>query len=190
MKAKLTLGTLLLLLVLACVGPKVEVYERPDGTIIVESTEAKAKVTAIDTRANTITLKRSWHSGAKVFQVDPAVVNLRKIRVGDEVHVLLVEEFAVSLVQGGTPPEFDAAAAIAVAGPGEKPAMTVAAGEQVTADIIAIDGHSHKVTIRLPDGSVRTVKVAKHIDLTQVALGDSVLIQIIEAVAIEVVTPK
>jgi hypothetical protein len=68
--------------------------------------------------------------------------------------------------------------------------MILADCVQVTAEIVAIDGHSHQATIRLPDGSEQTVKAAKHIDLTQVALGDSVLIQITQAVAIEVAAPN
>ncbi len=127
---------------------------------------------------------------AKTFKVDSGVVNLTKIRVGDEVHAAVVEEFAVSLVPGGTPPEVDVAAAIALAEPGDKPAMIMADSVQVTADIIAIDGHSRQVTIKFPDGSEQTVKVAKHIDLTQVALGDSVLIRITQAVAISVAAPN
>ena len=91
---------------------------------------------------------------------------------------------------GGTPPEVDVAAAIALAEPEDKPAMIMADSVQVTTDIITIDGHSHQVTIKFPDGSEQTVKVAKHIDLTQVALGDSVLIRITQAVAINVAAPN
>jgi hypothetical protein len=46
------------------------------------------------------------------------------------------------------------------------------------------------VALELPDGSGTTVKVGKHVDLTQLALGDSVSIRITEAVAIEVVRPR
>jgi hypothetical protein len=168
----------------------VEVYERSDGTIIVESEKTEATVTAVDARAGTITLKRSWHDKAKTYKVNPNAVDFTQIRVGDEVHAEVIEEVAVLIVPGGVPPEIDAAAMVATAAPGEKPAMVAAESVQVTAEIIAIDGHSHEVTIEYPDGSVQTVKVAKHIDLTKVALGDSVFIKITEAVAIEVVAPR
>ncbi len=165
-------------------------YESRDGTIIIESMETKATVTAVDARAGTITLKRSPFQKAKTFKVDTGVVNLTRIHVGDEVHAAVVEEFAVSLLPGGTPPEVDVAAAVALSEPGDKPAMIMVESVQVTADIIAIDDHSHQVTLVFPDGSEKTVKVAKHIDLTQVALGDSVLIRITQAVAIDVAAPK
>ena len=47
----LVLGAVALFLATACAGPNVEVYERSDGTIIVESEETKAKVTAVDARS-------------------------------------------------------------------------------------------------------------------------------------------
>jgi hypothetical protein len=190
MKRSLALGSLLPILALACAGPKIDVYERPDGTIIVESMETRATVTAVDVRAGTVTLKRAGLHKAKTFKVDSGVVDLTRVRVGDEVHATVVEELAVSLVRGGTPPEVDVAAAVALAEPGDKPAMIMADRVQVTADVVAIDGHSHQVTLRLPDGSEQTVKVAKHIDLTRVSLGDSVHIQITQAVAIDVTAPN
>lgn len=186
----LVLGAMVLFLAAACAGPNVQVYERPDGTIIVESQKTEAKVTAVDARAGTITLKRSWHDEAKTFKVNSNVVDVTQIRVGDEVHAEVIEEVAILIVPGGVPPEIDAAAMVATAAPGEKPAMVAADSVHVTAEIIAIDSHSHEVTIEYPDGSVQTVKVAKHIDLTKVALGDSVSIQITEAVAIAVVKPR
>ena len=63
----LLLGVVILSLAAACAGPTVKVYEKPDGTIIVESMEIKATVTAIDARARTVTLKRKFHR-AKTFK--------------------------------------------------------------------------------------------------------------------------
>jgi hypothetical protein len=84
----------------------------------------------------------------------------------------------------------EATAAIAISPDGSKPAIVMADTVGLTAEIIGIDSHSHQVTIELPDGSVKTVKVGKHIDLTTLALGDSVVIQITEAVAIQVTKPQ
>ena len=185
----LLLGVVILSLAAACAGPTVKVYEKPDGTIIVESMEIKATVTAIDARARTVTLKRKFHR-AKTFKAGKNVVNFKQIQVGDEVHVVVVEEFAVSLIRGGAPPMVGEAAAVALAPEGSKPGLVMADSVVVTAEITAIDAHTRQVTIEFPDGSGKTVKVGKHIDLTQVALGDSVSIQITEAVAIEVAKPR
>jgi hypothetical protein len=180
---------ILLTLAVACVGPDVQVYEGPDGTIIVESMKVKATVEAVDARARTVTLKRRFHE-AKTFKVDDDLANFDQIQVGDEVHAIVVEEFAVVLVRGGAPAMVEATEAIAISPDGSKPAIVMADTVGLTAEIIGIDSHSHQVTIELPDGSVKTVKVGKHIDLTTLALGDSVVIQITEAVAIQVTKPQ
>ena len=65
--SSLVFAAVMLSLTTACVGPKVEVYERPDGTIIVESMETEATVTAIDARAGTVTLKRRFEK-AQTFK--------------------------------------------------------------------------------------------------------------------------
>ena len=187
--SRLVLATVLLSLITACAGPKVEVYERPDGTIVVETLKVKATVTAVDARARTVTLKRRFHK-AQTFKADKNDINFNQIQVGDEVHAVVVEEVAVSLVPGGAPSMIEEGAAIAVAPEGDKPKIVMVDTVAMTAEIIAIDQHSHQVTLELPDGTLKSVKVAKHIDLTQISLGDSVLIQVSEGVAIEVVKPS
>ena len=48
----------------------------------------------------------------------------------------------------------------------------------------AIDAHAHSITLELIDGTTQSIKVAKHIDLTQFGLGDSVRVQVTDAVFI------
>ena len=181
-------GTLMLSLATACLGPDIKVYERADGTTIVETSEAKATVTAVNARTRSITLKQRFHK-PQTFKADESIANFDQIQVGDEVHAVFVEEFAVTLIPGGAPPEVDAEVVVALAPDGAKPAVVMAESVGVTATIIAIDGHSHKVTLEFPDGEVKTVKVSKHIDLEEIALGDSVYIKITEALALEIVKP-
>ena len=174
----------------ACGGPTVKVYESPDGTIVVESMETTATVTAIDARARTITLKRGRFHQPKTFKVGEEAVNFEQIQVGDEVHAVVVEELAVALVPGGTAPMLGEAQAVALAPEGSKPAIVVADTVAMTAVITAIDGHAHQVTLELPDGTSRSVKVGKHVDLTRVSLGDSIVVTLTEAVALAVVKPR
>jgi hypothetical protein len=183
------LVSVILALTTACAGPKVTVYEESDGTIIVESLKMKATVTAIDGRARTVTLKRRFHK-AQTFKADKSFTNFNQIQVGDEVHAVVVEQIAVTLVPGGAPPMVEESEAVSIAPDGDKPSLVLVDSVGLTAEVTAIDLHSHRVTLELPDGSLQNVKVAKHIDLTQVALGDSVFIEVTEGVAIEVVKPS
>ena len=171
----------------ALLGPTVETasYETSDGAIVVEAVELVATVTAIDGRARTLTIDPKYGE-EQVVKVGPEMANFNQIRVGDQVHAELIEEIAVALIPGGVAESVGELDAVALAPLGDKPAITVASSREVTADIIAIDAHAHSVTLELIDGSTYSVKVGKHIDLTTIALGDSVLIQITDAVLIAV----
>jgi hypothetical protein len=171
----------------ALLGPKVEMesYETSDGAIVVEAVELVATVTAIDGRARTLTIDPKY-SEEQVVKVGPEMANFDQIRVGDEVHAELIEEIAIVLIPGGVAESAGELDYVSLAPLGDKPAITVASSREVTADIIAIDAHAHSVTLELIDGSTYSVKVGKHIDLTTIALGDSVLIQITDAVLIAV----
>jgi hypothetical protein len=79
--------------------------------------------------------------------------------------------------------------AVALAPEGAKPGGFMANTVETTATIVAIDGHEHTLTLEFLDGSVQEVDVAKHRDLSQLSLGDSIRIQLTEALAIEVVKP-
>jgi hypothetical protein len=180
-----------LLLAVACqTGPKTETFveERPDGVVVVQTTRVTATVTAIDATTRTVTLRRG-RAKPKSFEVSEGAVNFERVRVGDEVHAVLIEEVAVTLVSGGAPPSVGGAAAVALAPEGEKPAVLMADTVEMTARVVAIDGHEHTVTLELPDGHVEEVNVPKSRDLSKVGLGDAVRVQVTEALAIEVVKP-
>ena len=52
--------------------------------------------------------------------------------------------------------------------------------------MVAIDGHARSVTLRLPDGGTKEFNVSRNRDLSQIGLGDSVFMQVTEAIAISV----
>jgi hypothetical protein len=175
----------------ALLGPKVETktYERPDGTIVVETVKLTATVTAVDARARTITIDPKW-GDPRTVKASPDMENFDQVQVGDEVHAELVEEVAVSLLRGGAFESVGALDAVALAPPGDKPAIAVVSAREITADIVAIDAHEHSVTLELIDGTTQSFKVAKRIDLSQIRLGDSVRVQVTDAIFIDFEKPK
>jgi hypothetical protein len=168
-------------------GPKVDIetYETADGAVVVETVKLSATVKAINERERTLTLDPKYGE-TQTVKVSPDMANFNKIRVGDVVHAELVEATAVSLLRGGSAKSIGELDAVALAPVGAKPAIAIVSSREVTADIIAIDMHSHRVTLEFIDGSTEAVKVGKHIDLSQVSLDDSVRIQITDAVAITI----
>ena len=186
----LTLGLVASLAVACQSRPKTEtvVEEGPGSVVVVQTTQVKATVTALDAKNRTVTLKRGL-AKAKTFKVPDEAVNFEQVRVGDEVHAVLIEESAIYLVSGGAPPSVGAAAAVGLAPEGEKPAILMAETVEVTATVVGIDAHEHTVTLEFPDGEVNEVNVPKSRDLSNVALGDSVRARVTEALAVSVTKP-
>ena len=97
---------------LACqTGPKVEtkVKEGPGGVVVVQTVRLQAKVVAIDATNRTLRLQPR-RGDPKTFRVGEGAVNFQQVRVGDQVHATVIEETAVTLVPGGTPPGVGTAA--------------------------------------------------------------------------------
>ncbi len=187
----LVLAGLALSTTLGCqTGPKVEteVKEGPGGVVVVQTLRIQATVVAIDATNRTLRLQPR-RGDPKTFRVGEGAVNFQQVRVGDQVHATVIEETAVTLVPGGTPPGVGAAAAVALAPEGAMPGAVMASTVEAVATIVAIDGHEHTVTLEFLDGRIQEVQVGKHRDLSNVGLGDSVRVQITEAVAISVVRP-
>jgi hypothetical protein len=187
----LVLTAAALSITLACqTGPKVvtEVKEGPGSVVVVQTVQLQATVVAIDAANRTVRLKPKW-SDPKTFRVGEGAVNFQQVRVGDLVHATVIEETAITLVPGGAPAGAGAAAVATLAPEGSMPAGIVAATVEAVATIVAIDGHEHTVTLEFADGHTSELNVGKHRDLSKVALGDSVRVQITEAVAISVVRP-
>jgi hypothetical protein len=59
----------------------------------------------------------------------------------------------------------------------------------VTAKVTSIDTNKHKVTLQFGDGSSKTVKVGKKVNLAAVPVGTDVTIQVSEGLAISVQKP-
>jgi hypothetical protein len=171
-------------------GPKVEteIKEGPGSVVVVQTVRLQATVVAVDATNRTVRLQPR-RGDPKTFRVGEGAVNFQQVRVGDQVHATVIEETAVTLVPGGTPPSVGAAAAVALTPEGALPGAVMASTVEAAATVVAIDSHEHSVTLEFLDGRIQEVHVGKHRDLSKVGLGDSVRVQVTEAVAISVVRP-
>ena len=163
------------------------VIETPDGAIIVDTFTATATVTGIDADKRELVLVTP--EGRKTtYKAGPDVVNFSQIQVGDQVKAVLTEEVAVSIDTGASPGGA-AAGAVALAPEGAKPGGIMVATTRVTAKVTAVDAKKHKVTFQFADGTTKTVKAGKKVDLSSVQLGTDVTIQVGEGVALSVTKP-
>jgi hypothetical protein len=164
-----------------------DLIETPQGAIIVDTVTMTATVTAVDSAKRKVTLVSP--SGHKTtYQCGPAVANFAQIQVGDKVQATVTEQAAVFLGQGQAP-SATVGAGVALAPIGAKPGGEIVQTTSVTAKITKVEAKQYKVTLQLPDGSTRRVKVGKQVNLAAVQPGDNVTVQLTEGLAITVVKP-
>jgi Cu/Ag efflux protein CusF len=151
---------------------------------------ATATVEAVDMEKRTVTLKKE--DGSTVtLKVDESVKNLPQVEVGDQVTAKYYESVAVQVREPGAAPlDAGAVQSVATAKPGEKPAGMAVQEVTVTTTIASINKDNETVTLKGPDGVMKTVKVRDPKNLEKVEVGDEVVITYTEAVAISVEEPE
>ena len=106
------------------------------------------------------------------------------------VNASYLESVAVFVQKAGSPPSAEQAQAVSLAPKGEMPAGVVAQTTQITANVEAIDYKNRTVTLKGPEGGVRTIKVGNNVKkLDEVKVGDQVVLRITEALALDVTKP-
>lgn len=158
------------------------------GGVAVATRKMAANVTAIDTANRKVTLLTA--DGKKTtVKCGPEIINFDQIRVGDQLKVTVVEELVAYLAEAGAPPSDGGAAVVLLAPKGARPGGVVAAVQQVTAKVTAIDLKKHQATLQFPDGSTKTIAVRRDVDLRKRMVGEEVVIRYTEAVALSVEKP-
>ena len=158
------------------------------GGVTVNTVEVSAKITAIDTANRKLTLMGSDGEEFPVT-VGPEAVNFDQLRVGDLVNVTVTEELVVYLDEEGASAPDGSAAMVALAPKGAQPGGLVAGTTQVTGTVAAIDKINRTATLKFDDGSQKTFPVRDDIDLILRKVGEKVVFQITEMIAISVEKP-
>ncbi len=158
--------------------------ETPDGAIIVETTTMTATVTAIDRAKRK--LKLVSPSGSRsTYKAGPKVIIFDQIQVGDRITTTVTEEVAV-FIGSGAPPGAMTETTVVIAPAGANSGSVRVDTSQITVKVINVNAAKHKVTFELPDGTTKTVKIGKKVDLSAVRPGDNVTVQVSEGFAITV----
>ncbi|MBC2709813.1 MAG: hypothetical protein HGJ94_01995 [Desulfosarcina sp.] len=155
------------------------------GGVMVDTVEVSAKVTAIDTANRKVTLLGPDGDEFTV-KVGPEGVNFDQVRVGDMVNATVTKELVVYLDEEGASAPDGSAAMVALAPKGAQPGGVVAATTQVTGMVTAIDQTSRTATLQFDDGSSKTFPVRDDIDLSRRKVGEKVVFQVTEMIAISV----
>ena len=189
--AALTCIVTALFTITACSSPRgteeSTAIETPDGAIVVDTFTTTATVTGIDAARRELTLV-TQNGHRERYKAGPEVVNFDQIQVGDRVKAVLTEEVAVALGKGAGPIG-TSGVGVAVAPVGAKPGAVMVETSEITAKVTSVDARKHKITFELPDGTTKTVKAGRKIDLSAVQPGETVTMQVGEGVAVTVEKP-
>jgi hypothetical protein len=158
------------------------------GGVAVRTRRISAVVAAIDTANQKVVLVDD--AGIReTVKVGPEAINFDQVRRGDRLEVVATEELVVSLAQPGVSTDDGAAALVDLAPKGAKPGGVVAAVARITGTVTALDPAKRTATLRFEDGSTKTFPVRSDVDLGQRKIGDKVIFQVTEMVAISVEKP-
>jgi hypothetical protein len=178
----------LALLILAISLPTAPLAAAQMKAAAVEAAEAEAllKVVSVDRKARTVAAQTP--AGAVVtIHVPPEAQNLDQVKPGDVFRMRYAESLAVSLHKGGS-----ASAAglqtVEVARKGATPGGRMQNVSEVTATVAALDRAARTMTLQGPRKNAVVVKVAPEVSsFDDVALGDTITVRYIEALALEMV---
>jgi len=157
------------------------------GTVVASQSEQLAAIiTAVDQDKREISLQ-GQNGRIENMHVDDRVKNFSQLKVGDAVLVRFYRGLVLTLQApdaASVAPKMEAVAGGAA--PGEKPAGAVAAVIRGTVTIQAIDPKTRIVTLVGPEGRQFRVKAGADVRLEKVKVGDKVLAEYGEGLAISV----
>ncbi|MDM0033072.1 hypothetical protein QTI33_13135 [Variovorax sp. J22P271] len=161
----------------------IEVEDARGGSAVLSVT---GEITAVDV-ANRIVSIKGPRGNINDLRVDPAVRNLEQVKVGDRVRLSYRIGVAVALVKGGDGirqrVETDAAA---VAEKGARPGGVAVNRTTLVANVFSINRKKNIVTLRGASGQLVDVHVRDPKALQDVKVGDQVVANITESVALRV----
>ena len=154
-----------------------------DGVIIVDTLTVNATVVSKDVAKGKITLA-SDEGGKQTFKVGKDVADISDIDVGDRITAVVTEEVVV--VVGDDLPDTMVAAGGVMVAPDGSAAGAVVETMTVNAVVASVDAKNHKVTFTLADGSSKTVKVNKDLDLSLLPVGETITVQVGTGLAVSI----
>jgi hypothetical protein len=162
------------------------VASEPGKAAVAHAVKVTAQVVAIDKTSRTVTLKGPKGKVVEVAAGDE-VKNFDQIKVGDFLAVSYVQALSLELQKTKTGAGgISVQSAAASAKPGERPAA--AAGHEITAiaKVTAVDKKAKTITLKGPRGNSVTLDVRNPEHFKVVKVGDEVLVNYTEAMAISV----
>ena len=162
------------------------VTSEPGKAAAVRAVKISAQVVAIDKASRTVTLKGPKGNIVDVV-VGDEVKNFGQIKTGDFVVVGYVQSLSLELQKTKTGASgISAQSAAVTAKPGERPGAAAAHEVTAIAKVTAVNKKAKTITLKGPRGNSVTLDVQNPDQFKVVKVGDEVLVNYTEAVAISV----
>jgi hypothetical protein len=161
-----------------------------NGEIVTDAISTTATVVSVDHAKRLVVLKRADGSNV-TYKALPNAFGFDDIKAGDVVKVSVADELAVFLGRNSVPASASTnAAKLRVRLPdGTQAAASEVGTVSFNARITAIDDWLDTVTLQLPDGTSKTIKVSEAVNLADVSVGDVVSVQSTEAAVVALEKP-
>jgi Cu/Ag efflux protein CusF len=158
------------------------------GVVAVESIQWTATVKAVDYQKRTVTLEGT--DGKTGTFNAKNVRNLDQVKVGDQVKLEYTEELAIFVRKSDEQPGAMEGAMVGLTPKGQMPGGIMADTVEITANVEAIDYQNRTITLKGPQGNVKTLRVDSSVKkFDQIKQGDQVVVNYTEALLIAVVKP-
>ena len=155
------------------------------GSVVVNTVEVSARVTAIDKQKRQATLEGP-EGNTFTVKVGPEAVNFDQVVVGDRVNATLTRELVAFVAKAGTTTDDGAETVVTHAKKGEQPGGLIVEIVQLTGTIVTMDHWKRLVTLQFEDGSTQTFPVRPDVIMENYEVGEKVIFQATETIAIDV----
>ena len=159
-----------------------QVYKAKDGFAVVDTFTYVATVTAIDAAKRKVTLTTP-DGHAATFKAAKSV-DLGAFKVGEQIGFQATEAMALIIRKDGPPPGNAAAVEVAAATNGKTTGVFDGEAYEVSAKVLAIDTSTRRITFQLDDGTTKSMKAHTKVDLSKLAVGDTVIVEYAESLII------
>ena len=156
------------------------------GVMMGEKLTLRGKVISIDKKARSVVVEGEQGRQVEINAPEDSP-NFDQIQVGDPVVATYVEAIALAIAPvEGAEPGASAVAAVSTAPPGATPSAAIAEKIQLRAVVDSVDTKARTVTLDVPSGGQRTLKVGESVDLAKVKKGEQVSVTFTRALAISI----
>lgn len=169
----------------AIAAPPMAVEPHVFGGIVADAVEVTATVEKINYETREVTLKNETGE-LLTFTAGPEVQRLAEVKQGDTIKAVYAEAVKVLITNPAGGPSREDSVQMERAGKDQKPGGAVVKTTRVQGSIEALDFKARTATLKGPKGSVKVNVGPEAVNFEKFKVGDSVLIEYTQAVAVAV----